>query len=75
MVPPPAGAAPGTPVSAVPAKRPITIRDLLTHTAGIGYGAGPAEPLYKSANVYMLVLRGEGRAHRDHDRSPGGVAV
>jgi len=53
MVPPPAGAAPGTPVSTVPAKRPITIRDLLTHTAGIGYGAGPAEPLYKSANVYM----------------------
>ena len=53
MVPPPAGAVTGTPVSAVPAKRPITIRDLLTHTAGIGYGAGPAEPLYKAANVYM----------------------
>ena len=53
MVPPPAGAVAGTPVSVVPAKRPITIRDLLTHTAGIGYGAGPAEPLYKAANVYM----------------------
>ena len=25
-------------VSIVPAKRPITIRDLLTHTAGISYG-------------------------------------
>jgi CubicO group peptidase (beta-lactamase class C family) len=53
MVPPPAGAVPGTPVSAVPAKRQITIRDLLTHTAGIGYGAGPAEALYKAANVHM----------------------
>ena len=53
MVPPPPGAVTGTPVSVVPAKRPITIRDLLTHTAGIGYGAGPAEPLYKAANVHM----------------------
>jgi CubicO group peptidase (beta-lactamase class C family) len=53
MVPPPAGAVPGTPVSAVPAKRQITVRDLLTHTAGIGYGAGPAETLYKAANVHM----------------------
>jgi CubicO group peptidase (beta-lactamase class C family) len=28
--------------SIVPAKRPITIRDLLTHTAGISYGVEPA---------------------------------
>jgi CubicO group peptidase (beta-lactamase class C family) len=27
--------------SAVPAKRPITLRDLLTHTAGISYGTDP----------------------------------
>jgi CubicO group peptidase (beta-lactamase class C family) len=31
-------AAPGTAPEIVPAKRPITIRDLLTHTAGISYG-------------------------------------
>ena len=53
MVPPPPGAVPGTPVSVVPAKREITVRDLLTHTAGIGYGAGPAESQYRAANVYM----------------------
>jgi CubicO group peptidase (beta-lactamase class C family) len=35
-------------VSTVPAKRAITIRDLLTHTAGISYGTGRAEaPLYE----------------------------
>ena len=28
-------------MSAVPAKRPITIQDLLTHTAGISYGTAP----------------------------------
>jgi len=38
--------------STVPAKREITIRDLLTHTAGISYGSGPAEELYKSADVH-----------------------
>jgi len=29
-------------VSQVPARRPITIRDLLTHTAGISYGTDPS---------------------------------
>jgi len=33
----------------VPAKREITVRDLLTHTAGISYGDGPAADLYKAA--------------------------
>jgi CubicO group peptidase (beta-lactamase class C family) len=51
-VAPPSGAMPGTPVSVVPAKREITIRDLLTHTAGISYGDGPIAPLYQAANVY-----------------------
>jgi CubicO group peptidase (beta-lactamase class C family) len=36
-----------------PAKRPITVRDLLTHTAGISYGSGALEPAYKGKNVYM----------------------
>jgi CubicO group peptidase (beta-lactamase class C family) len=37
----------------VPAKRAITIRDLLTHTAGISYGPGsPVEAEYKSVGAY-----------------------
>lgn len=35
----------------VPAKRPITIRDLLTHTAGISYGDGPAKEEYIAAGI------------------------
>ena len=35
----------------VPAKREITLRDLLTHTAGIGYGGGIAADLWKTANI------------------------
>jgi CubicO group peptidase (beta-lactamase class C family) len=50
-VPPPPGAAAGTPVGAVPAKRPITIRDLLTHTAGIGYGEGVAAEEWNAAGI------------------------
>jgi CubicO group peptidase (beta-lactamase class C family) len=39
-------------VSTVPAKRPITIRDLLTHTAGISYGTGRAEAaLYEAKGL------------------------
>ena len=35
----------------VPAKRPITIRDLLTHTAGISYGSGPAADRWAEAGI------------------------
>ncbi|WP_086476721.1 MULTISPECIES: serine hydrolase domain-containing protein [Arenibacter] len=35
----------------VPAKREITIRDLLTHTAGIGYGHGLAKEQWKAAEI------------------------
>jgi CubicO group peptidase (beta-lactamase class C family) len=50
-VAPPEGAVADTPVSAVPAKREITIRDLLTHTAGIGYGFGTAAAQWKAAGI------------------------
>jgi CubicO group peptidase (beta-lactamase class C family) len=50
-LPPPAGAVAGSPVTVVPAKRAITIRDLLTHTAGISYGDGPAAALWKAAGI------------------------
>ncbi|MCP3733448.1 beta-lactamase family protein [Sphingomonas sp. RP10(2022)] len=33
----------------VPAKRRITIRDLLTHTSGVSYGGGPAEKAWRDA--------------------------
>jgi len=36
----------------VPAKRKITIRDLLTHTAGVSYGQGPASQLWKKSGIY-----------------------
>jgi CubicO group peptidase (beta-lactamase class C family) len=34
-----------------PAKRAITIRDLLTHTAGISYGTGPAQKEWAAAGI------------------------
>ena len=33
----------------VPAQRPITIRDLMTHTSGISYGGGDLEEAYRDA--------------------------
>ena len=36
----------------VPAKRAITIRDLLSHSAGISYGSGPGEKAWRDAGVF-----------------------
>lgn len=33
----------------VPARRPVTIRDLLTHTSGVSYGSGPARDRWTEA--------------------------
>lgn len=35
----------------VPAERKITVRDLLTHTAGIGYGWGPGAERWEEAGI------------------------
>jgi CubicO group peptidase (beta-lactamase class C family) len=50
-VPPHPGSPAGTKYSTVPAKRPISIRDLMRHTAGLTYGDGLAAYDYKKANL------------------------
>lgn len=66
-VPPPPDGPPGTKYVTVPAKRPIQIRDLLTHTAGLTYGDGLAVEAYKAAKVYTWYFA-------DHDE-PIGAAI
>lgn len=51
-VAPAADAPTGTRYSTVPARRPITIHDLMTHTAGLTYGDGPAVEDYKKAGLH-----------------------
>jgi CubicO group peptidase (beta-lactamase class C family) len=45
----------------VPVKRAITIRDLLTHTAGISYGDGPARDAYLAAGIHGWLLADQAR--------------
>ncbi len=59
----------------VPAKREITIHDLLTHTSGVSYGTGPAEDQMEGREHLQLVLRGQERADRPGDRAPRGASV
>jgi CubicO group peptidase (beta-lactamase class C family) len=51
-VPAPKDAPPGTKFVTEPVRRPIQIRDLLAHTAGLTYGDGPAVDLYKAAGLH-----------------------
>lgn len=39
-------------------RRPLTIHDLLTHTAGMSYGAGPAQAAYEAAGMKDWYLVG-----------------
>lgn len=63
-VPPPPGSPADVKYVTVPAKHPITIRELMTHTAGLGYGYGLAEEDYKKAKLQGWYLL-------DHDETIG----
>jgi CubicO group peptidase (beta-lactamase class C family) len=58
---------PGVPdLSSVPAKRPITIKDLLTHTAGVSYGEdNRIAAAYKAKNLGAVTGRGWYTADKD----------
>ncbi|MGD2218275.1 MAG: serine hydrolase domain-containing protein [Gemmatimonadales bacterium] len=43
----------------VEAERPITVRDLLTHTSGINYGTGMVEAEYRQAGLYYWYFADE----------------
>jgi len=48
---PPVGAVADSPATIVPARREITVRDLMTHSAGISYGFGPGAAHWKAAGI------------------------
>ncbi|ATC64954.1 serine hydrolase [Nibricoccus aquaticus] len=56
---PPAGSPADLKYVTEKAKRPITIRDLLTHTAGLTYGNGLAADAYKQAGLTDWYLLGK----------------
>ncbi|MBL9212207.1 MAG: beta-lactamase family protein [Opitutaceae bacterium] len=58
-VAPPKGSPAGTKFVTEKARRPIQIRDLLTHTAGLTYGSGLAADLYKEAKLTHWYLAGK----------------
>lgn len=63
-VPPPAGSPGDVKYVTVPAKRGITIHDLMTHTAGLTYGDFLAKEDYQKAKAYGWYLL-------DHDETIG----
>jgi len=57
----------------VPAKRPITIRDLLTHTSGVSYGYGPEEDFWKKAGIQNWYFADRDEPIRDVVRRMAGL--
>ena len=49
----------------VPAKRPITVRDLLTHTSGYGYGTGVGEDRWAAAGQQGYYFADKNETIRD----------
>jgi CubicO group peptidase (beta-lactamase class C family) len=56
----------GSELTTVPARRAITIKDLLTHTAGVSYGEDPSvSEAYKAKNLGPVTGRGWYTADKD----------